>query len=334
MHIWVERVSLLPEIGRKEFAILRILGEHGVPVGAAVISRHLRGHGIDLTERAIRYHLQALDELGLTRNLGRSGRELTEAGQAELANARVADQVALTFAKIEALAYLTRFDLEAGQGQIVINLSLFRQNEFDAAMKVMRPVFLSRWATSDLVAVFSPGQKLGDQTIPRGMVGLGTVSAVTLNGVLLSHGIPVQSEFGGLVEVVGHEPVRFTDIIRYGGTSIDPVEVFIKGKATSVQQVVSAGRGKVGAGFRMAPAIAREHVMQLVDAMSAWRLRGVIAMGAESRPLMEMEVGVARMGLVICAGLNPIAAAEEAGYATVNRAMSSVFEYGDMETIG
>jgi repressor of nif and glnA expression len=324
----------LPEMGRKEFAILRILGEHGVPVGAAVISRRLRAHGIDLTERAIRYHLQALDALGLTRNLGRVGRELTEAGQAELANARVADQVALTFAKIEALAYLTRFDPETGSGKIVINLSLFRQNEFDAAMKVMRPVFLSRWATSDLVAIFKPGQKLGDQTIPRGMVGLGTVSAVTLNGVLLSHGIPVQSEFGGLVEVVGHEPVRFTDIIRYGGTSIDPVEVFIKGKATSVQQAVSTGRGKVGAGFRMCPAIARDHAMQLVDRLSAWRLRGVIAVGAESRPLMEMEVGVDRMGLVICAGLNPLAAAEEAGYSTVNRAMSSVFEYADMETIG
>ncbi|MCE5238368.1 NrpR regulatory domain-containing protein [bacterium] len=324
----------MPEIGRKEFAILRILGEHGGPVGAGLISRQLGAHGIELTDRAIRYHLQALDEAGLTRNLGRAGRELTEAGQAELANARVADQVALTFAKIERLAYLTRFDLEAGSGKIVINLSLFRQAEFDAAMKVMRPVFLSRWATSDLIATFQPGQKLGDQAIPRGMVGLGTVSAVTLNGVLLSHGIPVQSEFGGLVEVAGHEPVRFTEIIRYGGTSIDPVEVFIKGKATSVQQVVTTGRGKVGAGFRICPAIAREHVMRLVDAMSAWRLRGVAAIGAESRPLMETEVGVDRMGLVICAGLNPIAAAEEAGYSTVNRAMSGVFEYADMEAIG
>jgi hypothetical protein len=323
----------LPEIGRKEFAILRVLGEHGGPVGASIISRQLRQHGIELTERAIRYHLQALDGAGLTRNLGRAGRELTEAGQAELANARVADQIALTFARIETLAYLTRFDLKAGSGQIVVNLSLFRQSEFEAAMKVMRPVFLSRWATSDLVAVFNPGQKLGEQVIPRGMVGLGTISAVTLNGVLLSHGIPVQSEFGGLVEVAGHEPVRFTDIIRYGGTSIDPVEMFIKGKATSVQQALATGRGKIGAGFRLCPAIARDHVMRLVDAMAAWRLRGVVAIGQESRPLMEMEVGVDRMGLVICAGLNPIAAAEEAGYATVSRAMSGVFEYRDMETI-
>lgn len=323
----------MPEVGRKEFAILRVLGESSGPLGGANIARALHAHGIELTERAIRYHLQALDEVGLTENLGRAGRQLTDAGKAELANARVADQVALTFARIETLAYQTSFDLTAGSGKIVVNLSLFRQNEFDAAMKVMRPVFHSRYATSDLVAVFSPGQKIGDQVVPRGMTGLATVSAITLNGILLHQGIPVQSEFGGLIEIAGHEPVRFTDLITYGGTSIDPVEVFIKGKATSVTQAIGQGRGKVGAGFRMCPAIARDHVMRLVDAMSAWRLRGVIAIGAESRPLMEMEVGVDRMGLVVCAGLNPIAAAEEAGFATTSRAMSSVFDYRSLEAL-
>ncbi|MEN6546528.1 MAG: winged-helix domain-containing protein, partial [Armatimonadia bacterium] len=100
----------MPEIGRKEFAILRVLGEHGGPLGGSTIARALQTHGIELTERAIRYHLQALDALGMTENLGRAGRQLTEAGKAELANARVADQVALTFARIETLAYLTQFN--------------------------------------------------------------------------------------------------------------------------------------------------------------------------------------------------------------------------------
>lgn len=110
--------------------------------------------------------------------------------------------------------------------------------------------------------------------------------------------------------------------------------MFIKGRATSVLQVLQTGRGKIGAGFRLCPAIAREHVMQIVDALSAWRLRGVLAIGVESRPLLEMEVGVERMGLVVCAGLNPIAAAEEAGFAAQNRAMAAMFEYRDLEPIG
>jgi len=324
-------MGLLPEISRKEFAILRALGERDAPLGAAIIARELKSQGIELTERAVRYHLQALDEAGMTESRGRSGRHLTDAGRAELANARVADKVALTFARMEALAYQTAFDLGEGKGKIPINVSIFRRGDFDAAMRVMRPVFRSRYATSDLIAVFDPGQRVADQVVPRGMVGLGTVCSVTINGILLTHGIPVHSEFGGLLEIVGYEPARFTEIVRYAGTSVDPVEVFIKGRATSVGTVVSSGKGKIGAGFRTCPAVARDHVSQLVEQMSAWRIHGVIAVGAPSRPLLEVDVGVGRAALVVCAGLNPIAAAEEAGYETTSNPMATVFSYQDLE---
>lgn len=323
----------MPAIGRKEFAILRVLGERDGPLGAALIARELKSHGIDLTERAVRYHLEALDRLGLTTSLGRSGRQITEAGRLELANARVADKVALSLARMEALAYQTDFDLREGRGRVPLNVSLFRQADFDQALRLMRPVFLSRFATSDLIAVFTPGQRVADQVIPRGMVGLGTVCSVAVNGVLLSHGIPVHSEFGGLVEIAGHEPVRFTDVISYRGTSVDPVEIFIRSRATSATQAATTGRGKVGAGLRTCPSVAREQVMRLVDEMAAWRLRGVIAIGGESQSLMEVQVDVGRMAFVVCAGLNPIAAAEEAGIATVNRALAGVFEYRDLEQV-
>ena len=320
----------MPEISRKESAILRVLGERDVPLGAAIIARELKSHGIELTERAVRYHLQALDDIGLTESMGRVGRRLTEAGRSELANARVADKVALAFARMEALAYHTAFDLAEGKGKIALNVSLFRRGDFEAAMRVMRPVFRSRYATSDLFAVFEPGQRIADQVVPRGMVGLGTVCSVTMNGILLSHGIPVHSEFGGLLEIAGYEPARFTEVVRYAGTSIDPVDVFIKGRATSVGTAVSTGRGKIGAGFRTFPAVARDHVARLVEQMSAWRIHGVIAVGAASRPLLEVEVDVGRAALVVCAGLNPVAAAEEAGYETASTAMATVFGYEDL----
>jgi repressor of nif and glnA expression len=323
----------LPEIDRKEFAILRVLGEHHLPLGAAAIANELKSHGIDLTERAVRYHLQDLDNAGLTVSTGRAGRRITDAGKAELANARVADKVALIFARIDALAYQTRFSLTEGRGPIVINLSLFHQSEFDQAMKAMRPVFLSRFATSDLIATFSPGQRVADIVVPRGMIGLGTVCSVTVSGILLRHGIPVQSEFGGLVEVIGHEPTRFTEVVRYGGTSIDPVEIFIKSRATSTTAAVTTGRGKIGAGARTCPAIARDEVMGLIDDMSAWRIRGVLAIGMESQPLMEMEVDVGRIAFAVCAGINPVAAAEEAGFSTTSHALAAVFNYEDLDVI-
>jgi len=323
----------LPEIGRKEFAILSVLGGYNEPLGATRVARDLKDRGIDLTERAVRYHLQAMDVRGLTESMGRSGRRLTEEGKRELGNARVADKVALTLARIDALSYQTSFDVATGKGKVILNVSLLRQSEFDHAVRVMRPLFSSRFATSDLVAVFGPGQRLGDETVPRGMVGLGTICSVTINGVLLSHGIPVHSEFGGLIEVAGHEPVRFTDIVRYSGTSVDPVEVFIKARATSAAQVMAAGQGKLGAGLRTCPALAREHTLQLIDEMSAWRIRGVIAAAGENQSVLEVAVDVGRAAFVVAAGLNPMAVAEEAGIETTNQAMAVMFEYEDLEPL-
>ena len=68
------------EVERKVIAILRILNQSNEPLGARVISHHLQNHGIELTERAVRYHLKLMDELGFTENMGRDGRLITRLG--------------------------------------------------------------------------------------------------------------------------------------------------------------------------------------------------------------------------------------------------------------
>ena len=54
------------EVERKVIGILRILSQSDKPLGARVISRHLKDHGVELTERAVRYHLKLMDERGFT----------------------------------------------------------------------------------------------------------------------------------------------------------------------------------------------------------------------------------------------------------------------------
>jgi len=52
------------------FSILKILDKHTDVVGSKEISNQLKMHGIDLTERTVRYHLRILDERGLTEVFG------------------------------------------------------------------------------------------------------------------------------------------------------------------------------------------------------------------------------------------------------------------------
>ncbi|MGQ9732597.1 MAG: winged-helix domain-containing protein, partial [Candidatus Zipacnadales bacterium] len=83
----------MPEISRKSLAILRVLNSADSPSGAGAIAEALKAYGIDLTERAVRYHLERLDALGYTEPLGRAGRRITEKGRQEVAHAHVTDKV-------------------------------------------------------------------------------------------------------------------------------------------------------------------------------------------------------------------------------------------------
>lgn len=324
----------MPEIDRKALAILRILDQARQPRGSSRLAAELTSYGIDLTERAVRYQLQRLDDQGLTASRGREGREITEAGRQELTDARVSDKVSLVISRLEALAYQTTFNLSTHQGKVVLNISMLPEEALQAAVQAMRPVFLAGLCTSDLLVIYQPGQPVGDTVVPAGMVGIGTVCSVTINGILLSHGIPMHSEFGGLLELSGYEPVRFTDIIHYEGTSLDPLEIFIKGKMTSVTQAARGGAGKVGAGFRIIPAATRDRFVHIADEMAQAGIHGVAAIGQPSQSLLEIPVPLGRVGVILHAGLNPSAAVEEAGIETINKAMSTLADFSDLTHFG
>ena len=70
----------------------------------------------------------------------------------------------------------------------------------------MSPVFESGLCVSDLVAVAEEGQYIGDVLVPHGHIGLATACSIVINGALLKAGIPMDSRFGGLLQIENHEP--------------------------------------------------------------------------------------------------------------------------------
>ena len=59
------------DIERKVLSILKVLSDSQVPLEARVVAQHLRSYGVELGERAVRYHLKLMDERGLTQLMGR-----------------------------------------------------------------------------------------------------------------------------------------------------------------------------------------------------------------------------------------------------------------------
>ena len=314
-------------VERKVISILKILSGSQEPLGARIIAHRLKDHGIDLGERAVRYHLKLTDERGLTSLVGRDGRMLTKLGEEELNTALVKDKVGLAISKIELLAFRTDFDTEKRRGPVPVNISFFPERKFNKAVAAMKPIFDAGLCVSDLVMVTRSGEKLGEFTVPKAKVGLATVCSIVINGAMLKAGIPMDSRFGGILQIRKRVPVRFVELIHYAGSSMDPSEVFIRARMTSVRSILKTGNGKILANFREIPEMCRDTAESVVSKLKEAGLGGLLVMGNTSEPVCEIPVELNRVGMILIGGMNPVAAAEEAGIEADNRAMSTVVEY-------
>jgi len=312
---------------RKIISILKVLSESPEPLGSITIARELERHGIFLSERAIRYHLRITDERGYTQPMGRDGRMLTTQGIEELKMALAPEQVGFILDKLESLAFLTTFDPQKRTGQVPINTSLIDKDKYKAALSAMSNVFKAGLCVSDLVAVAPEGEKLGAVVIPNGKIGLATICSVGINGVLLKAGIPIQSKFGGVLEVRELKPPRFIAVINYAGTSIDPSEQYIHARMTRVSEAAKTGNGKILANFRELPATARSRAAEVIESLKEAGIRGVYALGNTSEPICQIPVGLNRIGMVLLGGLNPLAAVFEAGIEVENTGESGTIDF-------
>ena len=318
------------DVERKTTAILRILGQSSEPVGARIISHKLKGQGIKLTERAVRYHLKLMDERGFTESVGRDGRLITQLGLEELESALVSDKVGFVASKIELLAYQTEFDIHKRQGKVPVNISFFPERQFKKAIKVMKEIFQAGICVSELIAIGRQGEELGGIIVPQGKIGLATVCSIMINGALLKAGVPMDSKFGGILQIKNHKPLRFVELIQYSGSSLDPSEIYITSRMTSVGQVARKGEGKILANFREIPAISQPLAEKVITGLKAAHLSGVLMMGEVSKSVCGVPVEVNKVGMVLTGGLNPVAAAVESGIGVENRAMSAIMEYKDL----
>ncbi|NQT29686.1 MAG: DUF128 domain-containing protein [Candidatus Saganbacteria bacterium] len=281
----------------------------------------------------MRYHLKIISDRGLVKAIWKEGRVITKKGQEELNNALVLDKVGMISSRLESLAYLMDFDLKKKQGSVVLNISFFHKSEFRKALKVMRGVFAKKFSMGDRVLVAQAGSEIGDELVPKGMVGFGTLCAVNLNGILIKHGIPVESKFGGVLQIENLVPLRFTELVSYAGSTLDPHEIFIRSKMTNVREAVS-GSGKILAGLREIPAVSKQRCEEILKKARDAGFGGALLIGNPEQPVLGMPVGVERVGLVVPGGLNPVTACEECGIKTESKALVTLVDYKELKSFG
>lgn len=311
---------------KNRLAILSALSRLQAPISSARLTEFLTAGGNNLSERTVRLYLNELDGEGLTASHGKR-RMITEKGLAELEASQTLQRVGYLSARIDQMTSSMTFDLVTRTGLVVVNMSLVEPRQLAACADEIRKVFARGYAMGHLLGILSPGETLGQRVVPPDRIGVCTVCSITLNGVLLKHGVPTTSRFGGLLELRDGRPTRFVEMIHYDGTSIDPLEVFIRSGMTNYCGAVEDGNGLIGAGLREMPENCRDLAVHLADRLSVIGLGGFMEIGWPDQPVLGLPVSPGRIGVVVIGGLNPTAVLEERGHRVNSRALAGLLEY-------
>ncbi|MEM2574610.1 MAG: NrpR regulatory domain-containing protein [Candidatus Jordarchaeales archaeon] len=318
---------------RKEVEILRILSQYRKPVGSTVIREELKKKGFLLSERAVRYHLQLLEEKGFVEGHERSGRTITTKGLEELSRALAAQRLDFVVTHFLSLAYSVTYRPESRSGVVVTNVFLMDKNAHDRMLETVEALWERRLLPAPYIKVLDEGEEYNEVSVPEGEIAFFTVCDLTIDGVLIRLGIPVMFKYGGLVQTVNYKPIRFVELISYEGTTIPPLEVFVRSNQTSITSFLETGSGMLPVVLREIPAIARKDVVETLEKLESKGWGGILVVGEPNEPVLGVPVPMDRFGLSMVGGITPGAALKEMGIKIETFAPHCLLEIKEMKMI-
>jgi global nitrogen regulator NrpRII len=235
--------------------------------------------------------------------------------------------------KIEEFAMQVTYEPREGKGKVVYNLSVINTRDLEESLSIYKDAFKAGVCVSGRIRLVNSGEVIGDYTVPGGKTGIITICSSTLDGMLLRKGVPLNPIGGGVVEIEKRIPKRFTHLIRYEYTTIDPLQVLISQEITSITDVMRKGSGTILANIRECHMEAESLIGHVLDDLNGSSFTGILDIGLPNTPALGVEVDPQYMGIVALGGTNPMAAIREAGISINIQAIKGLLEIETMSEI-
>nr|HPR66739.1 NrpR regulatory domain-containing protein [Methanothrix sp.] len=132
---------------------------------------------------------------------------------------------------------------------------------------------------------------------------------------------------------IDREPVRFTDMLMYWATTIDPIDVLISQELTSVVEMMETGSGRVLGNLQEAPMLALERIEERLELLAEVGFSGVLDLGDPNMNVLGVSVERDHVGISLVGGTNIIAAAMSRGISIKTESISGLTEIREMTHI-
>jgi repressor of nif and glnA expression len=235
--------------------------------------------------------------------------------------------------QIDEYAMRVTFDPVEGKGDVIYNLSLIKNEDLEYAVSILKDAYKTGVSVSGLVRFYSSGERVADYLVPEGHTAICTICSLTFDGLLIRGGVPLNPIGGGVVEIENRAPIRFTHIILYEHTTIDPLQVLISQKITSVNNVMRRGSGNILANIREFHMEAELLVGRVLDELSGSSFTGILEVGMPNVPLLGVPVSPQFVAIAAVGGTNPMAAIREGGRWVQTQAMKGLMDIREMAEI-
>jgi repressor of nif and glnA expression len=242
-------------------------------------------------------------------------------------------RIVFSQSRLEQKMHMVDFDPRTRSGSVIVNLSVFPENRLADVISTFGEVMDAGLAVAPYVKLVRAGEILEDETIPAEHVGLCTVCSITVDGVLCRAGIPTRPILGGTMQVEDNHPLRFTDIITYRSTTLDPLEMLMSQELTSVLQVTKSGSGVILANLREIPMSAYDETSDILQRLQLSGLYGIMEVGEPNTDMLGVQVSRNHFMVAIVGGTNPMAALQEKGIPVKIRAITGCIDFREFSKI-
>ncbi|MDD1750651.1 MAG: DUF128 domain-containing protein [Methanothrix sp.] len=233
------------------------------------------------------------------------------------------EPLVFTLSRIENLMHQVSFDPVEMKGKVITNTSLVEKECLNETLAVFYDTIKSGLSVSPLIQLLEE----------KRMVKIKTACSLTISGVLLKHGIPVHPKGGGLIEVVEREPTRFTDMLMYWATTIDPIDVLTAQGLTDILGMMRTGNGRILGNLQEAPMLARDRIEEVLELLTAAEFTGVLELGEPNMNVLGVSVEMDHVGIALVGGTNLVAAAQECGIIVEHESISDLTDVSEMKHI-